>query len=130
MEDVGLRALNSDPNLDFITSNFNALSTDDFINPYSDSNISSHFYDNVTFINKFKNTPFPLILNLNVQSLVSKYTKLREFVSNLLNNHINIKIICLQETWNVPFPDLVTIPGFSFIHKQRNNNRGGGLDFM
>jgi hypothetical protein len=61
--DEGLRALNSNPNLDFITANQNALSTDDFINPYSDSNISSYFYDNDTFINKFKNSPYPLILN-------------------------------------------------------------------
>ncbi len=123
---MGLRALNSNPNLDFITANLKALSTDDFINPYSDSNISSHFYDNDTFINKFKNSPYPLILNLNVLSLVSKHTKLKEFIINLLNNHVNIKIVCLQETWNVPFPDLINIPGFSFIHKQRTKNRGGG----
>jgi hypothetical protein len=50
-------------------------------------------------------------------------------VLNSLNNNINIKVICLQEVWQVPFPDLIAIPGFTFVSKQRNNSRGGGVGF-
>jgi hypothetical protein len=41
----------------------------------------------------------------------------------------NIKAIALQETWNVPYPELVHIDGFNFISKSRKNGRGGGVGF-
>jgi hypothetical protein len=127
-DDAELWVLNNNPNLDFVSTN-DVVLTDDFINPYKDANISSQFYDNMTFISKFKNSPFPIFLNLNVQSLISKHTTLKNFVLNLINNHVNLKIICLQEIWSIPFPDLVNIPGFTFIYKQRTKFRGGGVGF-
>jgi exonuclease III len=64
-----------------------------------------------------------------VQSLISKYFNLKTLILELVANHVNIKVICLQEVWQVPFPDLVSIPGFSFINKQHKNNKGGGVGF-
>ncbi len=123
---LGLGTLNNNPNLDFIQSNLTILQTDDFINPYTEATIPSHFYDNESFLNKFQNSQFPIIINLNAQSLSSKHFNLKTFILNLKENHVNIKIICLQEIWQIPYPDLVSIPGFSFICKQRCKNRGRG----
>jgi hypothetical protein len=130
VEDVELGTLNNNPNLDFLSSNDNILHSDDFINPYSDITISSKFFDNSTFLNTYKNQPFPIIINLNVQSLHSKIHNLQTFILNLINNHVNVKIICLQEIWQIPFPDLISIPGFLFIYKQRTLSRGGGVGFF
>jgi hypothetical protein len=129
-EGAELRALNVNPNLDFIQSNLNFLQADDFINPYTEATISSNFYDNDTFLNKFKNSTLPIVFNLNVQSLLSKHLKLKTFILDLISNHVNIKVICLQEIWQIPFTDLVSIPGFSFVYKQRSKNRGGGVGFF
>lgn len=129
-DDIELGTLNSNPNLDFMLSNINSFQSDDFINPYYEMPISSKFFDNSTFINSYKNLSLPIILNLNVQSLPSKLDNLQSFIQNLISNHVNIKIICLQEIWQIPFPDLISIPGFSFVYKQRTKNRGGGVGFF
>jgi hypothetical protein len=128
-DNLELRVLNSNSDLDFILSNHNVFHNDDFINPYNDASINSQFYDKLTFQNKFKNSPLPIIFNLNIQSIASKHTSLKEFITSLLSNNVNIKVICLQEVWQVPFPELINIPGFSFISKQRETMRGGGVGF-
>ena len=38
--------------------------------------------------------------------------------------------MALQETWNIPHPDLIQIPDFNFIHTQRKNQKGGGVGFL
>ncbi len=38
-------------------------------------------------------------------------------------------ILALQETWNIPYTELVQIPGYTFTHKQRTSSRGGGVGF-
>ena len=43
---------------------------------------------------------------------MSKYDKLKEFVMNLTKINIQIDIIALQETWQIRYPDIITIPGF------------------
>ncbi len=89
-EGVELGVLNDNPDLDFIQSNSNFFQSDDSINPYTDATISSKFYDNDTFSNKFKNSPNPLILNLNVQSLISKHFNLKTLILELVANHVNM----------------------------------------
>ena len=44
------------------------------------------------------------------------------------NNRFDI--LALQETWFIPHPDLINIPGYTFIHTNRQVNRGGGVDFF
>jgi hypothetical protein len=96
-EGAEFRALNVNPNLDFIQSNLNFLQTDDFINPYTEATISSNFYDNDNFLNKYKNSSLPIVFILNVQSLLSKHFKLKTFILDLISKNANIKVICLQE---------------------------------
>ena len=91
--------------------------------------IPSEFFDSKTFIDKFKNSNRPLYLSLNVQSLMSKFSELKSFINLMTKNDINLEIIALQETWDISVPDLVNIPGYSFVSKNRKNQRGGGVGF-
>jgi len=92
--------------------------------------INSQFYDTASFIDTFKNTKSPVFLNLNVQSLMSKFDKLKSFVLNLTNNGVTIDLIAMQETWCIKNPKLLTLPGFQpLIFTNRCKGRGGGVGF-
>jgi hypothetical protein len=121
--------LNNNNNLDFIHLSENYFSLDDNINPYQHTCISSSYFDNESFITKFRKTHNPIVINLNVQSLNSKINSLRELIQQITDNDIYIAIIAIQETWNIPHPETVQIPGFNFICKQRTKGRGGGVGF-
>ena len=69
------------------------------------------------------------MLSLNICSLMSKHQNLLSFINELTNKNINITVIALQEVWNVPYPELVTIPGFNLVFKQRKHTTGGGVAF-
>ena len=102
----------------------------DNVNPYSEINFNSCFYNQESFIDKFSNSKCPLFLNLNIQSLNSKYEKLKNFILTLTNKGIQIEIIALQETWKIKHIQLLNIPGFQpIIFKNRKFGRGGGVGF-
>ena len=99
-------------------------------NPYSNITIDSCFHDTESFISKFRNNSKPLFLNINIQSLNSKFEKLKNFILTITNANINIDLIALQETWLVKYPHLLSIPGFQPLHFiNRNRGRGGGVGF-
>lgn len=122
--------LNSNRNLDFLQSNLNYLSADDNVNPYENLNISSLFYDLTSFTTSFRNTASSIFLNINVQSLASKIDNLRDIILSLANHNINIPVIALQEIWQIPSPDIFSIPGYKLVYKQRSLGRGGGCRFF
>ena len=84
----------------------------DYDDPFIDLTVDSAFYDLESFVNKFSKSDKPILLNLNAQSMMSKYDKLKEFVMNITKINIQIDIIALQETWQIRYPDIITIPGF------------------
>ena len=84
----------------------------DYDDPFIDLTVDSAFYDMESFVNKFSKSDKPILLNLNAQSMMSKYDKLKEFVMNITKINIQIDIIALQETWQIRYPDIITIPGF------------------
>jgi hypothetical protein len=57
---------------------------------------------------------------------MSKHSTLMDFIGGLLTDNIAIYVIAVQEIWSIPYPDLVKIPGFSFVFKTRFDGRGGG----
>ena len=109
-----LNTLNNDNKHNLIqtlTSNHN--DNDDIdLNPYNSLTIDSQFYNSKSFISRFKDNKQPLFLNLNVQSLNSKYENLKNLILSYTNNNILIELIALQETWTIKHHNLLTIPGF------------------
>ena len=96
---MGLNLLNNNKSLDVLHNlrNYN----EDENNPFSEVNVDSLFYDEETFTSKFKNSNKPIFLNLNVQSLMSKFDKLKNFILKLTNTGIQIDVIAMQEIWSV-----------------------------
>ena len=66
------------------------------------------YYDTESIISKFSGSNKPLFLNINIQSLNSKFEKLKNFILNLTNNNVMIDMIglALQETWLIKYPHL------------------------
>ena len=92
--------------------------------------ITSLFYDSNTLKSSFSSSHKPIIASLNIQSLQSKHASLSQFLHECNINKIPLSILALQETWQIPHPELVSIPGFNFTHTQRKDNRGGGVGFF
>jgi hypothetical protein len=66
-----------------------------------------------------------VMLSVNVCSLMSKFNSVSDYINNLFSNNVNVKVIALQEIWNVPYPELVSIKGFNLVTNQRKS--GGGV---
>jgi hypothetical protein len=60
---------------------------------------------------------------------MSKHENLNNFINNLVQNEVKVKVIAIQETWNIPYDDLIKINGFNFVAKTRNVSKGGGVAF-
>ena len=68
-------------------------------------------------------------MSLNIQSLQSKYQKLINLLNHFSSKGVNIDVIALQEVWQIPFPDLLQIPGYNLFFKTRKKIKGGGVGF-
>ena len=90
---------------------------------------TSGYLDIPLLISRFKNKPDLIFLSLNVRSLPNKFESIRELISELEKNNVNIILIALQEIWNFPHPDLLKINNFDFFYKMRNNSYGGGVGY-
>ena len=68
-------------------------------------------------------------MSINIRSITSNHGKLAECINEASYSNVPIKIIALQETWTVHYPDLISINNYRFIHKHRPVGRGGGVGF-
>jgi hypothetical protein len=127
--DIMLANLNNNVNYDLKSSAEFLFEDDNWPNPYLEMQIVSKFFDNDSLIRTYCNSSQPLFLSINIQSLMSKFDQLKDFVLTLLKNNVKIVAIALQEIWSVPYPELVNIPGFKFVYKLRTSGRGGGVGF-
>ena len=66
---------------------------------------------------------------LNTATSSSKHSNIQTLLKELANSNVHVDILALQETWRLPYPEIVKIPGYHFTHKQRSTNRGGGVGF-
>jgi hypothetical protein len=121
-----LANLNDNPNYDLKNCAAFLFENDDWPNPYLDINIHSNFYDRESFSDTYANKNHPLFLSINIQSLMSKHEQLKNYILNLINSNVPIYVIAVQEIWSIQYADLVEIPGFRFIYKNRTQGRGGG----
>ena len=128
---------NSNDSLDTLNANINFdlknaleifFGDDNEENSFINDNHSPLYFDLDTFANKFTNNSI-IFLSINVCSLMSKHQNLSSAINDMLKKQVKIKVIAVQETWNVPYPELVNINGFKLFIKTRTNNRGGGIAF-
>jgi hypothetical protein len=87
------------------------------------------FYDHESISDRYVNNSHPLFLSINIQSLMSKHEQLKNYVLSLSNANVPIYIIAVQEIWSIHYAELVDIPGFRFIFKNRSQGSGGGVGF-
>jgi hypothetical protein len=57
----------------------------------------SNFYDYNSFKCTYANTKQPIILNINIQSLQSKFTNLKNFLLGCINDRIPIDVVSLKK---------------------------------
>jgi exonuclease III len=122
--------LNRNPVLDF-QHQYNRLYNDENLDddPYSNFNIASKFHD-LNSISHLCANGQPIYISLNIQSLNSKFEEFKQFIIELQLKNVIIDVIALQETWEIQFSDLLTIPGFqTIVYKNRRGMRGGGVGF-
>jgi hypothetical protein len=106
-----------------------ALGNSNDTNPYLENKLNTLYYDLhlppslITLPNSIT------FLSLNIRSLMSNHSHLNSIVTNFLSNEEKIGAIALQEVWSVPYPELVSIDGFTFISNTRKKSRGGGVGF-
>jgi hypothetical protein len=128
-----LGSMNRDARLDFESISFNVKNVN-LNEPLIEDSLFSNFksnclyYDENSFIQKFSNSKYPLILNMNIQYLSSKFQSLKSMVLNFLQQNIEIDLISLQEISQVENVDCLSLPGYQpLVFKSRSNSKGGGL---
>ena len=123
-----------DTNLDFRASYanlFESTDDDDFIeNPYISDNLSCNYYTEDSFLGSYRNLASPLVLNLNVQYLQSKFNSLKELLDLYSSKGVNFDIISLQEISTIDDSSTLILPGFHpLVYKSRTLCKGGGVGF-
>jgi len=121
-----LLSLNSNNKLNFLCTLDTQPDDNDIVSPYTQYTIDSKYFDTDSLIHKHSKHSQPLFMSLNCQSLASKHTNITTLLKELANNNIHVDILALQETWRLPYTEIVQIHGYHFIHKHRSTNRGGG----
>lgn len=75
----------------------------------------------------YGNSGIPIIININIQSLHSKFDALNQFILDLTAGGVFVIAITLQEIWKIGDINMVQIPNFSLFFTERKKNRGGGV---
>ncbi len=104
-----LLALNNAADLDFMY-NYNTILrdfNDNNFEPYLNVDINSKFYDMYNLPSIVNDENSPIFLSINIQSLNSKHSELRNQIIELTSKNLKIDVIAIQETWDVCQPDLL-----------------------
>ena len=96
-----LDTLNSNPNFDLKNVLEIFFGDDNEENSFINDNHAHTYFDHDTFTSKFFNNSI-IFLSLNVCSLMSKHQNLSTAINDMLRKQVKIKVIAVQETWNVP----------------------------
>jgi len=108
-----LNLLNNDMSLDFLHQyNQIYIDQDRETDPYMNRNLNCQFH-NMSALSSIPNAEImPIYLSVNIQSLNSKFEQLKEQILDLQNQNLKVDAIAIQETWEIKYPDTLTIPGF------------------
>ena len=120
MDNIGdsLNALNSKNSYDLKNVLVDFFGDDNDENSFLSEHSTNLYYDTDSFTDKFaKNSN--IFISINVCSLMSKHQSSNEAIQTFIAKNVNVKIIAIQETWNIPYPELVNIKGFKLFLKTR-----------
>ena len=135
-DDLLLSSLNDDRKYSLTANLSNDFSfTDNSLNlkdnPYDHIDLNCSYYDSVSFGEKYSNHKGSLILNFNIRSLSANFGEFSDYIYELENLNTFFDLIAIQETWQVPYPELFTLTGFQkLVGKFRSNSKGGGICFF
>ena len=132
-----LGSLVSNPNFDFINSFTvnpdsdlppNHPNSDFTSNPYTESTFSTTYIDPSDYSKTYNSNSNLKLMTLNIQSLQSKYSELRDLILTFNNGDCLPDVLALQEIWQVDDADHFPLPGYQpLIFKTRSTGgRGGG----
>jgi hypothetical protein len=106
------------------------LRDDDVDNSFLNVELNTSYFSPDEFIQKFSSSNKPLFISTNIQSITSKFNSLNAFISDITLHNVPVAVIVLQESWDIPYPELISIKGYQPIaFKSRVNSRGGGVGF-
>jgi hypothetical protein len=129
-----LKNLVDNPSFDFLHNlNNETDNSEDFDSdsPYNSTLFDCSYSDLDNYVStNLTNSNFK-IMSLNIQSLSSKFSDLKEVISIMHKNNSAPDIICLQELWSFHIDSVFSLPGYSkLIYKKRTDGvQGGGVGF-
>ena len=122
-----LGALNNTNRYDLHDALINFFGDDNEENIFVNDIANHKYYDINVFTHSFKNEC--IFLSLNICSLMSKFNKFSNFLANLSKHGVSINVIALQEIWNIPYNEIINIPGYNLVYEARKSAQGGGVAF-
>ena len=122
-----LGALNNTNRYDLHDALINFFGDDNEENIFVNDIANHKYYDINVFTHCFKNEC--IFLSLNICSLMSKFNKFSNFLANLSKHGVSINVIALQEIWNIPYNEIINIPGYNLVYEARKSAQGGGVAF-
>ena len=69
------------------------------------------------------------IIQINIRGIMSKISLLKHLIDKSIADRCPDMVI-VSETWLMPTSPSVTIPGYKFVHKCRQDRKGGGVGIL
>ena len=69
------------------------------------------------------------IIQINIRGIMSKISLLKNLIDNSIADRCP-DVIIVSETWLTPTSPSVKIPGYKFVHKCRQDRKGGGVGIL
>ena len=70
-----------------------------------------------------------IIIQINIRGILSKLSLLKNLIDNSIADRCP-DVIIVSEMWLTPTSPSVKIPGYKFVHKCRQNRKGGGVGIL
>ena len=70
-----------------------------------------------------------VIIQINIRGILSKLSLLKNLIDNSTANRCP-DVIIVSEMWLTPTSPSVKIPGYKFVHKCRQDRKGGGVGIL
>ncbi len=119
--------VHNNESLNFRKKNLNFL--ENTSSPILDLSSDENYFLSDEFLEELPTNDGLNIISVNIRSLTSKIDELKHFLSLAADRSKTIKIICLQESWQINDSNAFSlqINGYDFFYTSRLDGRGGGV---